>query len=462
MNSERRHELQKNELADALGGYWKKVEPYAPAILTGVIAVVVAALTIGYLQSRSANQRSDATLTYLIHSGQANTESLANVALNYPGTQAASLALLAKADIELAEGSEGMFTVRKQSVAQLEQAVEDYRQVLGQVEDTLLRSRASLGLARSLEALGDVEGALAAYEQVVAADESAAMVKAAEQRIASLNRPETVEFLTWFGEQDPETTAPAETPGMPDSATLPDAPDMEIPENFAVEPPANEKPAVEEMNKEEAAAAEKAAQEKEAADMKAAEEKAAAEKAAEEKKAAEMKAAEEKKAAEMKAVEEKAAADKAAEEKKAAEMKAAEEKAAAEKAAEEKKAAEMKAAEEKAAAEKAAEEKKAAEMKAAEEKAAAEKAAEEKKAAEMKAAEEKAAAEKAAEEKKAAEMKAAEEKAAADKAAAEKKAAEEKAAAEKAAAEKKAADAKPAEDAPEGTGETELAPATGE
>lgn len=239
MNSERRHELQKNELADALGGFLKKLEPYAPAILTGVVVVVIAALTVGYLRSRSADQRSDATLTYLLYAGQSNLDALAGVEKNFPGTQPAALAVLAKADIELAEGIDGMFTLREKSIGQLEAAVVDYKQVLAEVKDPLVQSRASLGLARAHEALGNVDEAIAAYEQVIAHEESDAMVQAAEQQIASLKSSDTQQFLAWFAEQKPELMDPAASPEMPSTNMLPDVPDMTLPQTPAApEPPA--------------------------------------------------------------------------------------------------------------------------------------------------------------------------------------------------------------------------------
>ncbi|WP_153557917.1 YfgM family protein [Roseimaritima sediminicola] len=242
MNSERRHELQKNELADALAVFFKKIEPYAPAILTGLIVLVIAALTFGYLQSRAANQRSDATLSYLLYSNQADLDALAGVERDYPGTPAATLALLAKADIELAEGIDGMYTLRDKSIAQLESAAVDYQQVLEETEEPLIRSRAALGLARAQESLGNVEEAIDAYRQVIEAAETEAMIEAAEERIAQLERPETQEFLAWFAEQKPELIDPAASPDVPSVDLLPDTPDISLPQTA---PPAAPSPAAE-------------------------------------------------------------------------------------------------------------------------------------------------------------------------------------------------------------------------
>ena len=51
MNSERRHELQQNALADLLGAQIKKIEPYTKLIAAGVAIAVFGGLAYGFYRS---------------------------------------------------------------------------------------------------------------------------------------------------------------------------------------------------------------------------------------------------------------------------------------------------------------------------------------------------------------------------------------------------------------------------
>lgn len=234
MKSERRHELQQNELADALGRFIKKAEPYAPIVLTAIVAAVIVVVAVGYFQSRAASQRSDATLLYLLNAGQGDPAALGDIAASYPNTKASQLAKLSQADVYLAQGIEAMFTDRELATTGLQDAVATYEDVLDSAEVKIIRSRAALGLARAHEALGETDAAVEAYQQVIEIEESDAMVEFANQRITSLEREDTQEFLTWFGEQRPTSADPSLPPGTPETGGLPAMPDISIPDFSAV------------------------------------------------------------------------------------------------------------------------------------------------------------------------------------------------------------------------------------
>lgn len=230
MNSERRHELQQNALADILGGQIKKIEPYTKLIAVGVAIAVFGGLAFGFYRSSEVGSRSDATLELLQNSGSSDPEALAAVGDRYADTSAGALAKLLQADVLLATGISGLFNDREAAQGQLDEALKQYTLVAETSKDTLLRSRANFGVARTLESQGEIDKAISAYNSVIEIGESDAIATAARNRINHLKSPMTTDFFAWFDKQDftpPDPTAP---PTLPSGVSLPDLPDLDLPD----------------------------------------------------------------------------------------------------------------------------------------------------------------------------------------------------------------------------------------
>ncbi|HBJ35405.1 MAG TPA: hypothetical protein DDZ51_11770 [Planctomycetaceae bacterium] len=230
MNSERRHELQQNALADMLGGQIKKIEPYSKLIAVGVAIAVFAGLAFGFYRSAVTGTRSDATLELLQNSGSSDPEALAAVGDRYADTGAGALAKLLQADVLLATGVSGLFNDREAAQGQLDEALKQYRLVAETSKDNLLRSRANFGVARTFESKGEIEKAVSAYNRVIEIGESDAIATAARNRIDHLKSPLTTDFFAWFDKQDftpPDPTAP---PTLPSGVSLPDLPNLDLPD----------------------------------------------------------------------------------------------------------------------------------------------------------------------------------------------------------------------------------------
>ncbi len=238
MNSERRHELQQNYLADLLGTQLRKIENYTKLIAVVIVGVVIAVVGWGLYRSAEVGTRSDATLELLQNAGSGDPEALGQVGDRYPGTPAGALAKLYQADVLLANGIAAQFNDREEAQTQLTEALKRYTEAAGASSDTLVRSRANFGIARTQESLGQVDKAIEAYKHVVSIGESDAMIKAAQQRIEALQNPDTQEFLTWFERQDFRPADPALPPTMPSGGSLPDIPDLDLPEVSPLNVPA--------------------------------------------------------------------------------------------------------------------------------------------------------------------------------------------------------------------------------
>jgi tetratricopeptide (TPR) repeat protein len=174
--------------------------------------------------------RSEATLELLQNSNSSDAEALRSVSDRYTNTAAGRMARLFEADTNLGSGIMTLYSDREQAEATIQDAIKGYRAVADTSDDKLLVARAYFGLGRAQESLGKVEDAITAYGQAVAATQSDAVANAAQQRIDLLKKAETQEFLTWFAKQDFKPADPAMPPTLPGSQSLPDLPDLDLPE----------------------------------------------------------------------------------------------------------------------------------------------------------------------------------------------------------------------------------------
>ncbi len=231
MNSEHRHELQQNALANYLGRWLKAIEPYtkliAVAFAVGAIVLVAYSLVD---QSRTMD-RSQATLTLLQNSNAGDADALAAIGDQYGKTGAGVLARLYEADTNLTEGINGLYEDREEATGKIESAIRAYKSVAGDKEaaSEALRARAQFGLGHAYESLGKIKEATAAYQAAVEQTDVKAVAEAASQRIQMLGKPETKEFLAWFEAQDFKPADPAMPPKLPSGNVLPDLPDLDLP-----------------------------------------------------------------------------------------------------------------------------------------------------------------------------------------------------------------------------------------
>ncbi|MEP1643335.1 tetratricopeptide repeat protein [Rhodopirellula bahusiensis] len=229
MNSERRHQLNENELAGALDKFNHSIEPYSKPIALGVAAFFVAVLGYGFYSSTKSDNRSDATLQLIDASITGDTESLATIAAQYPDTSAAAWARLYQGGQQMGIGFSTLYTSRDEAETLLDDAVEAYNQAMELSNDAMIQSRAHYGLAQIAEARGNVEDAVQEYEADMAVGESTAMVNEAKARVAALSSSQAQDFLAWFQEQDFSPAEPSLPPSLPGAGELPDLPDLDLP-----------------------------------------------------------------------------------------------------------------------------------------------------------------------------------------------------------------------------------------
>jgi tetratricopeptide (TPR) repeat protein len=124
---------------------------------------------------------------------------------------------------------QALFNDKQNAEELLNDAQQALRAAVSGSTDRLLRSRGQFGIARAAEALGKLDEAVEEYKKVIEINESEAMTKKAQERIDSLSKPETKEFVSWFADQDFSPADPSLPPALPGNESLPDLPDFKLP-----------------------------------------------------------------------------------------------------------------------------------------------------------------------------------------------------------------------------------------
>ncbi len=234
MKSERRHELQQNELADWLGEKIEAMKPHATQIALAVVLVVLVAIGLVWFLGGddSVSARNWERYFAAVNQPRDREQALQKVATTSPGSPAALWAQMAIGDQNAAEGGRAMFSDRPEAQKLLTKAESSYKIVEAGAKDPQLKGRAQYGLGRVYESLCKPQEAVKQYEAAAALLKDSALGKAAAADALRMKVREQVELLAWFAEQTPKRPAPIPglgggIPGLPND--LPSRPDISVP-----------------------------------------------------------------------------------------------------------------------------------------------------------------------------------------------------------------------------------------
>jgi hypothetical protein len=213
MKSERRHDLQSNELAHSLGTGIEKVQPFAQYIVGGVVIAALLAVGWGVYTSFAKKSAAAAWTEYYFTINTGDAESFKAIAADHPGSAAAIWAEQTAGDEYLADGIDALYKDRGQGVELLNKAISSYEVVKNKAQTTELRTRAELGLAQAYESLGQIDKAKALYQQVIAAGLQPAITTVATNRVEFLNSQAGKDFYAWFDKLKPAPAMPLKLPG---------------------------------------------------------------------------------------------------------------------------------------------------------------------------------------------------------------------------------------------------------
>lgn len=223
MKSERRHELQHNELAEWLAKTAEEIRPYQNLILTVVLVVLVAILGYTLWSRQSAAHASQAWDELSAAIASNDPAKIAKTMEDYPATTAASTAAVVLADSQLAQGCDQLFKSKALAQQELQKAIGLYQTVREESRLESLKERATFGLARAKEALGELEPAGELYQEIVTKWPKGTFTAASQQRLEDLKRPAIKTLYDDLRKFDPKPAfsgEPGERPKF-DASNLP-------------------------------------------------------------------------------------------------------------------------------------------------------------------------------------------------------------------------------------------------
>ena len=191
MKSERRHELQHNELAEWIIKSAQAVKPYQNLVVAGLVIVVVAIAAYTWWSGNRAKQTADAWNELNTGLAAMDRDRLSKVVEDFPDTHAGRTATVLLADFHLADGCNQRFVNKAPAEQELSKAIELYESDLKENPSALLRERSTFGLARAKESKGDLESARQYYKEVVRKWPNGAYAAVAQQRFNDLARPKS-------------------------------------------------------------------------------------------------------------------------------------------------------------------------------------------------------------------------------------------------------------------------------
>ena len=207
MKTQRRHELQKNVLADWITHQFVAVQPFLKYVGLAVLLVAIGGVAAAFLMRQRSAAGEEAWEDYYAALAERDADRLRTVADNHPGTRAALWAKESEADLELARGLESLFVDRNEAREALRRAKNRFTEIAEEAgSDEKLAQHAWYGLGQIHEAQNELPKAREYYEKVVKADGDAPLGKLAQQRLDVIADPEVEKWYNWFAK--PEARPP--------------------------------------------------------------------------------------------------------------------------------------------------------------------------------------------------------------------------------------------------------------
>ncbi|NBT12592.1 MAG: hypothetical protein EBS56_03230 [Planctomycetia bacterium] len=212
-------EIEGNALAEKTLEVVERLRPHANAILLALGGAVVALAAWVLVSSQAATTKSQAWDAFLAGLSGGDPQAFDEVVRRYPGTPAAEWARLVMADMALIDGTELLFVNKDQAPPRLQAAADLYTSVLAAKPSEMLAERATFGLAKARESLGQLEEARRGYAAVAAEFSEGALAGLAREHAAMVGRESTRQWYDWFAAQKiappSQQTAAEEKPAEP-------------------------------------------------------------------------------------------------------------------------------------------------------------------------------------------------------------------------------------------------------
>ncbi len=208
MKTERRHELQTNELADRLAHLIVRIQPVARPLGLALLGAILVGAVYWAVSASAGGRRREGWDQFLAAVNSGREEQYSEIMVAHAGTPVATMAQLRLADAQLRRGIELLFTNRPAALDELKSAEENFQAVRdAATKDTRLRQRAWFCLARTRESLNKLDEARADYEGLTRDFPNGIYSPMAKGRLGELAAAGTQQFYAWFAEQNPRPAA---------------------------------------------------------------------------------------------------------------------------------------------------------------------------------------------------------------------------------------------------------------
>jgi hypothetical protein len=238
MKSERRHELQHNDLAEWILKCYEQVVPYKNALLGTGLLLIVLLIGVSLWRSHSLAQAGEAwnSLGYPIgipvftpnFPDEKTISVMERASQTYPGTAAAQWAQVFAGDTALMVGTNKVLTEKKVGIDYLNQARELYDKALKEITIPAAREQAMFGRARALESLiekkAQLDEAIAAYKELNDRFPRGMFKPIADQRLEQLEKQGTLKFYEALAQYTPKPKAESPSSQLGKIGALPDEP----------------------------------------------------------------------------------------------------------------------------------------------------------------------------------------------------------------------------------------------
>lgn len=219
-----RTEVQSDLLADRIERWFIQAKPMLPWILVAIVAIIVVSVTISLISGQAAQKEATAWQDVYFSQSAANLETTSE---DFQGTTASLWARQLAADAKLNEALLQVYLDHDIAFQKIKEARTEYESVKDSSRDPMLSVRASLGIAKTYDAEGNVEQAVTSYNKVIdsegADDELREYVAG---RIQFIQSEQGKEFFAWFKDNKP--AMPRSTGAAEDLKTLPTSPDIKF------------------------------------------------------------------------------------------------------------------------------------------------------------------------------------------------------------------------------------------
>lgn len=225
MKTERRRDLETNELAQRLNEGIEQVKPYTGPLIAGAVLIVLFLAGISWWNSYTASREEAAWDEFALARMNSDPElkRLQQIAdaEDYSGSEMQQWAYLDWADRQLSLASRFYLVDREAAYDRLRSIAGIYQQLATSASEDDLRQRARFGLARVYELQNKVDQAREQYLQV-----NGELRALAAERAARLESEKVQQNIDWLAtaelpERDPDTELGAQAARPEFDATLP-------------------------------------------------------------------------------------------------------------------------------------------------------------------------------------------------------------------------------------------------